>query len=125
MLSLKTKLTCLALLPIIISFGAFYFLSFYQFSQPLESALAAELEAKARLVANDIDRLVSQRVTEAKLFSYSEILLSNSYTSVTAYLLNLVDNSDLITEIDLLDQSGTIIVHSGKKTELGKQVWEN
>ncbi len=125
MLSLKTKLTCLTLLPFIISFGAFYLLSSFQFSQPLEGALAGEQQAKARLVANDIDRFVTQRVTEARLFAYSEILQSDDFASITAYLINLADNNDLITEIDLIDQTGTIIVHSGAKTDLGGLIWDN
>ncbi len=125
MLSLKTKLALLATCPILISFCAFHYLNTYQFTRPLETALAEDLEAKARLVGNDIDRFVTQRVTDARLLSHAERLLSPNLLSINHYLGTLASDSEWISEIDLLDRTGRIIAHSGEETGLNRFIWDN
>jgi len=123
-LSLKFRITILALLVAVVPLALFQFFSVKRSSEILLDFLGNDLEGQSFIMAREINRYLSQRIAEVRLISQATVFKSNDKTMMRSYLKSVTTGSEYITDIDVLNRDGNIQISSNNPGEETFVAWD-
>jgi len=123
-LSLKFRITALALLVAVIPLSIFQAISAKRSSATLINSRANNLEAVSVLIAKGIERSISQRMTEIRLIAQANIIQTKDYEKITAYIQAISKENKYIKGIGFINADGIVLVSSQQPDYTGKLVWQ-
>ena len=111
-LSLKFRITILALLVAVVPLAMFQVISVKRSSEILLDFLGNDLEGQSFIMARELNRFLDQRVADARLISQANVFKQNDIDLIRAYLKAVTSGSAYINDINVLDRKGTILISS-------------
>jgi len=123
-LSLKFRITILALLVAVLPLALFQVISVKRSSEILLDFLGNDLEGQSFIMAREINRFVEQRVNDAKLISLATVFKGNNKEEIRAYLKSVTTQNEYLNDIDVLNKEGLIQISSSNEGEEGYVAWD-
>ena len=119
---LSSRFVALMLLLTLVPLLALFVISSNLTSDVLTQSLASDLEEKAFLVGADIDRFWTQRENDARLLSQADVLESDNAAAIIKYLTEIIEETEFLDDIDVIDRDGIITASSGEQNERGVSI---
>ena len=123
-LSLKFRITALALLAAMIPLFIFNGISAQRSKDNMVLTAADDLKAQSVLVARGIDRYLKQRLVDIKMISQADVLRSDQKADILGYLKSIAYENESIDDIALLDLSGVITASATQPSTEGYVGWD-
>ncbi|MCI0506536.1 MAG: histidine kinase [Gammaproteobacteria bacterium] len=123
-LSLKFRITILALLVAVVPLALFQVISVKRSSEILLDFLGNDLEGQSFIMAREVNRFVEQRVADTRLISQANVFKHNDIGLIRSYLKAVTSGSEYINDIDVMDRKGTILISSSNEGEEGYLAWD-
>jgi signal transduction histidine kinase len=123
-LSLKFRITILALLVAVVPLALFQFFSVKRSSEILLDFLGNDLEGQSFIMAREINRFLSQRMTDVRLISQATVFKTDDLKMMRSYLKSVTTGSEFLTDIDVLSRDGVIQISSNNKGEETFVAWD-
>ena len=123
-LSLKFRITALALLAAVIPLFIFNGISAKRSKDIMMISAADDIKAQSKMVAKDIDRYFKQRLVEVKMISQADVLRSNDKVQALGYLKSITYENDSIDDINLLDLNGVITISATDPKKENSVAWD-
>ena len=123
-LSLKFRITILALLVAVVPLALFQVFSVKRSSEILLDFLGNDLEGQSFIMAREINRFLAQRVADVRLISKANVFKENKTQIIRSYLKSVTSGSEFINDIDVLNREGTILISSSNEGEEGYVAWD-
>ena len=123
-LSLKFRITILALLVAVVPLALFQVISVKRSSEILLDFLGNDLEGQSFIMAREVNRFLDQRVADTRLISQANVFKQNDIGLIRGYLKAVTSGSSYINDIDVLDRKGNILISSSNEGEEGYIAWD-
>ena len=123
-LSLKFRITVLALLVAVVPFALFQVITVKRSSVTLLNFLGNDLEEQSLITAREINRFLTQRLTDARLIAKAHVFNLGDTNTIRDYLRAVATDSDSLNDIDLASVEGTILISSSRENEEGFLAWD-
>jgi signal transduction histidine kinase len=123
-LSLKFRITALALLAAMIPLFIFNGISAQRSKENMIMAEADAIKAQAVLMAKDIDRYLKQRLVDIKMIVQADVLRSGHKSQISDYIKSLAYENDAIEDISVLDLNGVIAISAADPKKEGYVGWD-
>ncbi|HEY5602860.1 MAG TPA: ATP-binding protein [Gammaproteobacteria bacterium] len=123
-LSLKFRITILALLVAVVPLALFQVISVKRSSEILLDFLGNDLEGQSFITAREVNRFLDQRVADTRLVSYANVFKQGDIEPIRSYLKAVTTGSEHINDINVLDRNGTILISSSNEGEEGYVAWD-
>jgi len=123
-LSLKFRITALALLAAVIPLFIFNGISAQRSKESMVSSATDDIKAQSLLVAKDIDRYLKQRLIDIKMIAQADVLRSNNKALISDYIKSVAYENDAIADICVLDTDGVITTSATAPDKEGHVGWE-
>ena len=123
-LSLKFRITILALLVAVVPLALFQVISVKRSSEILLDFLGNDLEGQSFIMAREINRFMEQRVSDARLISLATVFKGKNKSEIKEYLKSVTSENNFLNDIDVLDKEGLILISSNNEGEEGYVAWD-
>ncbi|NOZ52221.1 MAG: HAMP domain-containing protein [Gammaproteobacteria bacterium] len=123
-LSLKFRITALALLVAVVPFALFQIITVKRSSVTLLNFLGNDLEEQSLIIAREINRFLSQRLTDARLIAKANVFKQMDADVAREYLRSVAQESEPLYAIDLANTKGIILISSSNEGEEGYIAWD-
>jgi signal transduction histidine kinase len=123
-ISLKFRITILALLVAVVPLALFQVISVKRSSEILLDFLGSDLEGQSFIMAREVNRFLDQRVSETRLIYQANVFKHNDIELIRSYLKAVTSGSEYINDIDVLDRKGNIVISSSNEGEEGYIAWD-
>jgi len=123
-LSLKIRITALALLVAVIPLTIFQIISAKRSTDTIIASVASQLESQSKLITNAINGVISQRINKTKLVAQSDVFKVWDYQKIKDYIQLLTKFNTSIDAINVINEKGIIVVSSVDPKQEGYLAWD-
>jgi signal transduction histidine kinase len=123
-LSLKFRITALALLAAVIPLFIFNGISAQRSKENMITTATDDIKAQSVLVGKDIDRYLKQRLVDIKMIAQADVLRTNNKAQILDYIKSMAYENDAIEDICVLDLNGVITASATAPKKEGYVGWD-
>ncbi len=123
-MSLKFRITALALLVAVIPLTIFQVISAQRATDSTIKSVASIMEAQSTLIAKQISRFITQRITDTKIIAQSDVFNIWNYQKTKHYIQLLTKFNRSIDSIHIINSKGIIIASAVDSKHEGYLAWD-
>ena len=123
-LSLKLRITALALLMAVVPIFIFLLISGSRSHETLTDSVANGLESQSTLMASAIERYLNNIVVTANLIAQAQVFRGGDLEKINEFIKTVTIENNSIDAIDLVSPEGIVVASTAGQAEIDMLAWD-